>query len=156
MGGCFSGEVARVEFLKGRADVIGVEYDVPRQPVVIVDLDHVDYLVVGPIGHGEGVASQDVALATRRNGGRRDVQDPHIGDELHIRDFGIPAASDPGVDDPPSVVSREVVGEDLGHGTPVASPKMRHVALQPAVRLVLQAPLMRVEFIEAGQRLNEV
>ncbi len=45
MGGRFAGEVPGVEFLEGGVDVVGVEHDVRRDPLVGVDLDDVEDLV---------------------------------------------------------------------------------------------------------------
>ena len=39
VGGRFAGEVPGIEFREGGVDVVGVEHDVRRDPVVGVDLD---------------------------------------------------------------------------------------------------------------------
>ena len=44
--GRFAGEVPGVELLEGGVDVVEVEHDVRRDPVVGVDLDEVEHLVV--------------------------------------------------------------------------------------------------------------
>ena len=49
-GGRFAGEVSGVEFLEGGVDVVGVEHDARRDPVVGVDLDDVEHLGVERLG----------------------------------------------------------------------------------------------------------
>ncbi len=50
VGGRFAGEVAGVEFLEGGVDVVEVEHDVRRDPVVGVDLDDGEHLGVERLG----------------------------------------------------------------------------------------------------------
>ena len=50
VGGCFAGEVARVELLEGGVDVVDVEGDVRRDPSVAVDLVDAEYIDVERLG----------------------------------------------------------------------------------------------------------
>ena len=45
VGGCLAGEVSGVEFLDGSVDVVGVEDDLRRDPIVGVDFDDDEHSV---------------------------------------------------------------------------------------------------------------
>ncbi len=49
-GGRFAGEVPGIEFLEGSVDVVEVEHDTRRDPVVGVDLDDAEHLGVERLG----------------------------------------------------------------------------------------------------------
>ena len=50
VGGRFAGDVPGIELLEGGVDVVEVEYEAPCDPVVGVDLDDVEHLVVERLG----------------------------------------------------------------------------------------------------------
>ena len=129
VGGGFAGEVPGVEFLEGGVDVVGVEHDARRDPVVGVDLDDAEHFGVerlGPlVAAREADTTEDEALPAGRNDGRRHVRDPEVGDRSHVRDLGISTVSDSRVHDPTTIVDGNVVGQHLGHGVPVAGREVR-------------------------------
>ena len=133
VGGRFAGEVSGVELLEGGVDVVGVERDERRDPLVGVDLDDAEHLGVerlGPlVAAREAGTTEGEALPAGRNDGRRHVRDPDVGDRPHVRDFGIPTASDPGVHDSTAIVDGNVVGQYLRHRGPVAGREVRLEAL---------------------------
>ena len=73
VGGRFAGEVPGVEFLEGGVDVVGVEHDARRDPVVGVDLDDAEHLGVerlGPlVAARETDTTEDEALPAGRDDG---------------------------------------------------------------------------------------
>ena len=103
--------------------------DVRRDPVVGVDLDDAEHLVVEAPRTSRGptnrITNEGEALPAGRDDGRRYVRGSDLGDRLHVRDFGIPTVSDPGVHHPTTIVVRNVVGQRLGHGVPVAGREVR-------------------------------
>ena len=50
VGGRFAGEISGVEFLEGGVDVVKVDCDESRDPVVGVDLDEVEHFGLGRRG----------------------------------------------------------------------------------------------------------
>ena len=73
MGGGFAGEVSGVEFLEGGVDVVKVEQDACRDPLVGVDLDDAQDLGVerlGPLVSARVAdTSEDEALPADRDDG---------------------------------------------------------------------------------------
>ena len=53
VGGRFAGEVAGVELREGGVDVVEVEHDERRDPLVGVDLDDAEHLGVERLGHAD-------------------------------------------------------------------------------------------------------
>ena len=98
VGGRFAGEVAGVEFREGGVDVVEVEHDERRDPVVGVDLDDAEHLGVERLGlliaAREAGTTEGEALPAGRDDGRRQVLDPELGGRPHVRDLGIPTVSD--------------------------------------------------------------
>ena len=55
VGGRFAGEIPGIEFLEGGVEVVGVEHDRRRDPVVGVDLDEAEDVCddrLGPLDRG--------------------------------------------------------------------------------------------------------
>ena len=75
VGGGFAGEVSGVEFREGGVDVVEVEHDERRDPVVGVDLDDAEHLGVERLGPLVAARQADTtegeALPAGRNDGRR-------------------------------------------------------------------------------------
>ena len=160
VGGRFAGEVPGVEFLEGGVDVVGVEHDDRRDPVVGVDLDEGEHLGVERLGSLVAArstrTSEDEALPAGRNDGRRHVRDADVGGRPHVRDFGVPTTSDPGVHDPTAIVDGYVVGQHLGHRVPVAGREVRLEALVHSACRVFQLRRRPAEFVEPRERGVEV
>ncbi len=78
VGGRFAREVPSVELREGGVDVVEVERDACRDPLVGVDLDDAERLGVERLGSlvaaREATTTEDEALAAGRNDGRRDVR----------------------------------------------------------------------------------
>ena len=72
VGGRFAGEVSGVEFREGGVDVVEVEHDERRDPLVGVDLDYLRNLGVERLGSLIAARVSDTsegeALPTGRNG----------------------------------------------------------------------------------------
>ena len=124
-------------------------------PVVGVDLDDLEHLVMEllrPVADGERGGIEDEALPAGRDHGRRHVFGPDVGDSAHVCDFGIPTVSDPGIHDPPAIVSGKVVGQHPRHRVPVAGREVRHVAVDHSARRVFQLLRRTAELIEPRER----
>ena len=93
VGGRFAGEVSGVEFLEGGVEVVGVEHDARRDPVVGVDLDDVEQFF-------SGFASEDRTRLSARRSPRVAMSEvmshrPRAPRGLHIRDSGVPTRVGP-------------------------------------------------------------
>ena len=122
MDGGFAGEVPGVEFGECGVDVVGIERDDRRDSVVRVDLGEGEDVGVERLGSlivGRVATSEDEALATGRDHHRRHVRDADVGGRPHIREFGVPTVSGPGVHDSPAILDVYVIGQHLGHRVPV-------------------------------------
>ena len=88
----------------------------------------------GPlIAAREAGTHEDEALPAGRNDGRRQVRDPDVGDRPHVRDRCVSTAVGPRRPPPDGDRHvRNVVGQHLRHGVPVAG---REVRLQALVHL---------------------
>ena len=84
VGGRFAGEVAGVEFGEGGVDVVEVERDARRDPVVGVDLDDAEHLGVERLGAlvaaREADTTESETLPAGRNDGRRYASAPDVGE----------------------------------------------------------------------------
>ena len=49
MGGRFAGEVAGIELLEGGVDVVEIEHNARRDPIIGVDLDNAEQLDCGTL-----------------------------------------------------------------------------------------------------------
>ena len=132
-----------------------------RDPVVGVDLDDVEQLGVERLGRrwsriDTRIRLSDEAFPAGRNDVRRRDRNTEIGDCPHVRDLGIPTTSDPGVHHPTTIVMRNVVGQDLGHGVPVAGREVRPEAFGYSACCVLQPRRRPAELVEPGERGVEV
>src|ERR1700722_9373845 len=122
MGGRLTGEVAGVEFGKGRIDVVDVELDDSRDTAVEVGLDEAEQfsdkrlLLLAELGAG---TSEDEAVPASRDDLNRDVS-PEISDHPKVLDIGIRAAADSGAGDPPPIVAVVIVGQNRSGRAPVA------------------------------------
>ena len=87
-----------IEFLESGLEIVGVERDARRDPVVGVDLDDAEYV---------GVERPSALFATRKRSRLRAstsrgsqgpstlCPDPDVSDRPHARDYGVPTGSDP-------------------------------------------------------------
>ena len=66
VGGRFAGEVSRVEFRDGGVEVVGVEHDERRDPLVGVDLDDAEHIVRNASGRSSPRENR-ARLRTRRS-----------------------------------------------------------------------------------------
>src|SRR3954451_1629724 len=109
----FAREVAGIELLEGGVDVVGGEYDVRREPVVGVDFDNADHLVIERLARSvllrEAKTTKGEAVTARRNGVARYVHTTdEIGHGLQVLDFGVPALPDAGIHWAATIVTRIV------------------------------------------------
>ena len=151
VGSSFTGEVSRVEFFEGGVDVVWVNHDVRRDPIVGVDLrDEEHFDVEFLIWAQELRTTQREAVPTDRDDGRwrprRCVRGRNFTDRFHVRDFGIATMSGPGVHHAAAIVGGNIVGEHLGHGGPVACHVVRPKSLERlACRICQRRPTQLVE-----------
>ena len=140
VGGRFVGEVPGVEFLEGGVDVVDVEHDHRRDPLVGVDLDDAEKLHRGTprAAVRDETRVRASALTPGRNDGRRYVREPDVGDRPVIFDRGISTLSDSGAHHATAVVAVVVVGHRLGHGVPVAGREARPEAFEHLACRVFQ------------------
>ena len=74
--------------------------------------------------------TEDESLPAGRDGRRRQFVHPDVGDRPHdFGDYGIPAVLEACIHDPTTIVSRNVVGQHLGHRVPVAGREALQQAL---------------------------
>jgi hypothetical protein len=113
--GRFACEVAGFEFREGGVDVVEVEGDRRRDPLVAIYLNDMKGLGVERLN---SLATSRVArmceghtLAPDRNHVRRRIREPDIGGRSPLFDFGIPTVRDPAVHGSPAVVDGRVMGE---------------------------------------------
>ena len=117
VGGRFAGEVSGVELLEGGVDVVGVEHDACRDPVVGVDLDDAERLGVERLGTlvsaREAATTEGEALPAGRDDGRRlRCLAPEVGDRLHVSRFRhLDRVGSPAIHDPTAIVAGNVVGQ---------------------------------------------
>ena len=75
VGGRFASEISSVEFVECSVDVVDVEQEARRDPVVCVDLDDAEHFTVKRLGSlisaRQSESSEDKALATGCNDRRR-------------------------------------------------------------------------------------
>src|SRR6202011_136826 len=160
VGARFAYEVPSLEFFEGGGDVVEIEKDARRDPVVGVDLDDVHpvepELSVAQVAVRGRYTSEGEALPASRNGGRRYVRDAEPGEGAQVRDLDISPVQDTGVDDPTAIVGGDVGGEQPRHSVPVAG---REVGPEALVHLGCRAVRMRrlrVQFLKARERGVEV
>ena len=129
-------------------------------PLVGVDLDDAEHLRderLGSLDRGpRSVTREDKALPAGRNDGRRHVRDPEVGDRPHVRDLGVSTMSDSGAHHPTAIVAGKVVGQDLGHGVPVACREVRQEVLVHLACRVFQPRCRPAELLEPRERGVEV
>ena len=158
--GRFAGEVPGVEFLEGGVDVVEVERDSRRDPVVGVDLDDAERLGVERLGPliptGGADTTESKTLPAGRNDDKRDGLGTDLGGGPHVRDFDISTVSDPDVHDPTAIVDGEVVGQYLRHRVPVAGREVRLEAVVYSACRVFQLRRRTAEFVEPRERGVEV
>ena len=157
----FAGEVSGVELLDGGVDVVEVEHDERRDPLVGVDLDDVEHLGVELRRALVADARSVIRMRTRRSPRVAMTVDvtfvgPDVGDRAHVCDLGISTVSDPGVHDPTAIVSGKVVGQHLRHRVPVAGREVRQEALDHLACRVFQPRRRPAELIEPRERGVEV
>ena len=73
VGGRFAGEVPGIELLEGGVDVVEVEHDARRDPVVGVDLDDAEHLGVERLGPLVAAREADTTEGEALPAGRNDV-----------------------------------------------------------------------------------
>ena len=78
--------------------------------------------------------------------------EPEVGDRSHVRDFGIPTASDARVHDPTAIIGDNVVGQYLGQRVPVAGREVRPEALGHLACRVFQPRRRPTELVEPRKR----
>ncbi len=107
--GRFAREVPGIEFLEGGVDVVEVEHDARRDPVVGVDLDDDEHLGVERLG--PLIAARVAArVSTRRSPRVAMTVDvtflvPTSAMARMFGDFGIPTVSDAGIHHPTAIVA---------------------------------------------------
>ena len=140
MGGGFAGEVAGVEFFEGGVDVVDVEHDNRRNPLVGVDLHDGEKL--GKKGFDpfarQSKTCEGKVPAARRQDGPRHVCRPQLGHRPCVRDLGVSTIKDSRADHPTAILIGQVVGQDLRHGVPIARRKVRQEAVAYLAGRVLQ------------------
>ena len=115
LGGGFAGEVLGIELLEGGVDVVDVEREERRDPVVGVDLENVEHISVerlGPLVAGrETGMNEDEPLAAGRNDGLTSYAcTPDVGGRPHDFDDGIGALSEAEIHERTAIVDGNVVG----------------------------------------------
>ena len=104
------------------------------------------------VADSDRVTSEDEALSAGRNGGRRYVLYPDVGDSPQVRDFGISTVSDAGVHYATTIVHVNVVSEQLCHRLPVAAREVCDVALDHSACVVFRQSRPRLCFLKAAVR----
>ena len=115
MGGRFAGEVSSVELAKAASKSSRSNKTTRRDPLVGVDLDDVEHLVMNACGSSSRPETR-TRVRTRRSPrvamtSTVDVREPEIGGRPHVLDLGIATVADPGVHHPPAIVAGKVVGQ---------------------------------------------
>ncbi len=126
VGGRFAGEVPGVELGEGGVEVVEVEHDARRDPIVGVDLDEAEHL---------GVELPRVRIAARERDTNEARRSPRVAMTVdvmfvtptprrsHVRDLGISTVSDSGVHHPTAIVGGKVVGQYLVPWRPSRGPR---------------------------------
>ncbi len=100
--------VSSVELLERGVDVVEIEHDLRRGPVVRVDLEDGERLGVESlrplVSARHAGTTEGEALSAGRNGCQRNVYDPEVGDGTHVHDVGLSAVLISGVHDPTAIV----------------------------------------------------
>ena len=146
-------QIPRVEFLEGRVDVVGIERDQRRYPLVSVNLEYVKGLddeslrfLVSP---REARTTEGETPAAGRDGRRNDLH-AKLGAHPHILEHGVPAASHTGIDDATVVFVVEVVREYLCCRRQITVDEVLPEAFRHLGRRVLQPPRLPRCLLEAG------
>jgi len=125
------------------------KHDACHGPSVGIDLEDVKDIgaerIMSLVAAQGSDTTKDEVPAADRDGVWRHARDPDLGECRDFGDHGIAALSASLADHPPTIVGRNIGGEDLGHRVPVAGRKAR---LQPLVSLacrVFQSALLRMQ-----------
>ena len=160
VGGRLAGEVAGVELREGSVDVVEVEHDDRRDPLVGVDLDDVEHLGVElpralHRGRKHG-CDEGKALPADRNDGRRDGSCSDVGDRPHVRDVGVSTVSDSRVHDPTAIVDGQCPRPVAPPWRPSRGPRSTPESLVHSACRVFQPRCRRLQFLEPRERGVEV
>src|ERR1700733_1796312 len=150
VGGGFAGEVPGVELREGFVEVFEVVRNARYDPLLRVDLDDVEGIVLNRIRIAAGGANtcEDETLTADCDGAHHRYGEADIGGRLQIFDHNISTMLILGSHDPSLIDSRIVVGHELGQGIPVPGRKMRPFVFEYARRRVLQSPRRLAEFLK--------
>ncbi len=136
------------------------EDDGGGQPVVGVDLDDAEHLS-GDLTRCRAArrgtnANECKTLLAGRYDGRRKALESDLGHRSHVRDMGSATAQDIGVDNPTAIVCAAVIGDYLGHRSPLVVREVLPKTLGHLARRVFQSPCLRLQFLKSGERRIEV
>jgi hypothetical protein len=70
--------------------------------------------------------------------------------------MGSATAQDIGVDNPTAIVCAAVIGDYLGHRSPLMVREVSKKTLGHLTRRVFQSPCLRLQFLKSGERRSEV
>src|SRR6202030_3390483 len=123
-----AGEVPGVEVFECSVDVVGFEDDGTGQPNIGIDLDDAEHLS-GDLTRCRATrrgtnANECKTLLAGRYDGRRKALESDLGHCLHVSDMGSATAQDIGVDNPTAIVCAAVIGDCLGHRSPLVLRKV--------------------------------
>src|SRR5271168_3860205 len=99
---------------------------------------------------------EDKALPPGRNGSRRHVRVPYVGDRPQVRYLGVSTMPDSRTHHPTAIVTGKVVGECLRYDGPIAARELRQKAVGRSACHVFQTrrrPIKLVERCECGVEL---
>ena len=141
----FAGEISGIEFFECSIDVVEVERDSRRDPVVGVDLHDAEPVDMEGLGALIPARGADTTESKTLPAGRNDVKREGFGTDLgsgpHVRDLDISTVSDPDVHDPTAIIDGKVVGQYLRHRVPVAGREVIFEADVCSACVILQSAM---------------
>ena len=126
--GRFSSDVSGVELGDGDIEVVDVEHDNRRNPLIGVDPDDDEKLRkkgFDPFAAREANAREGKVPASGRHDGPRHICRPQLGDRPHVRHLGVSTIEDSRAHHPTAIFIGQVVGKNLRHGVPIARREVR-------------------------------